>query len=399
MIYKILLIIAIILATIMTLYGLYYAYIALHFFKARKGFPSSKNFNKFAILVAARNEEAVIKDLVHSLVNQNYPKDKFDVIVMPNNCTDHTKEAAQEAGALTFEPPLPVRSKGEVLHQTLDHLMKSKYYDAYIVFDADNIADKNFVLEMNKAFEAGYDAAIGFRDSKNPHSTYMSSAYSIFYLVISTFYNKARFALGMNPLITGTGFMISNKKLEELGGWNTYTITEDVELTLQLSLRGDKIAYVSKAITYDEQPEDNKQAWHQRLRWSIGSQQNFKLMGRRLLESFKNSTGKNTLDMYIMLLATYMQIFGLIAGIIGFVALFFTNIKLFIFWLLVSTIGLAILQAILSFVCLKVCNKPIKPNLKGILTMWFFTLSWMPLHIIALFKDDIEWKEIEHKSN
>ncbi|MDO5026474.1 MAG: glycosyltransferase family 2 protein [Tissierellia bacterium] len=395
---KILLILAITLASVMTLYSLYYVYVAMYFFKVKKDYPETNNFNKFAILVAARNEEQVIAKLVGSLLEQNYPTDKFDVIVMPNNCTDDTKGAAQRAGAIIFEPPLPVKSKGEVLHQTFDFLLKEKDYDAYIIFDADNIADKNFIREMNKALEEGYGAATSLRDSKNPYNSYMSSSYTLFYLIFNVFYNGARSALGMNSLITGTGFMVSKKYLQDLGGWNTRTITEDVEFTLQLSNLGKSIAYVPKAITYDEQPEDNIQAWHQRLRWSIGSQQNFKLMGPKLFDSFKKSRGKNVFDMYIMLLATYMQIFGFVVGIFGLLVLFFANFKAFLFWTIFSILGLFLIQAILSIVSLKFLEKPIKPMMKGILTIWWFTLSWIPIHIIALFKDDIEWKEIEHKS-
>lgn len=397
MILKILLIIAIILASIMTLYSLYYVYVAINFFNEKKVYPDTDKYNKFAILVAARNEEKVIGNLVESLLGQDYPKDRFDVIVMPNNCKDDTKGAAERAGALTFEPPLPVKSKGEVLHQTFDYLLKEKDYDAFIIFDADNLADKNFVKEMNKALEAGYGAATGLRDSKNPYKTYMSSSYTLFYLIFDVFYNGARSALGMNCLITGTGFMISREILEAMGGWNTYTITEDVELTLQLSCMGQAIAYVPRAITYDEQPEDNKQAWNQRLRWSIGSQQNFKLMGRKLLDAHKHNKGKNVLDMYIMLLATYMQIYGFLVGIFGLVVLFFTNFNAFLFWAIFSVAGLLLVQALISVLCLRFLKKPIRPMLKGILTIWWFTLSWIPIHIIALFNDDIEWEEIEHK--
>lgn len=397
MIGKIFLVISVILAFIMTIYALYYAFIALHFFKTKNIYPATNKFNKFAILVAARNEEKVIGDLVSSLLKQNYPKNKFDVIVIPNNCKDDTKGEAQRAGAITFEPINPVKSKGEVLHQTIDFLIKEKDYDAFIVFDADNIVHENFVLEMNKALEVGYGAATGFRDSKNPYETYISSSYSLFYLMVNVFYNGARSALGMNSLITGTGFMISKEKILKLGGWNTYTITEDVEITLQLSRIGEKIAFVPNAVTYDEQPEDNKQAWHQRLRWSIGSQQNYKLMGQKLLKSYKDSTGRNTIDMYIMLFATYMQVLGFIAGILGLVALALTNIEAFIIWGIFGTLVLILLQAMLGIICLKFLNKPIKPMLKGIFSIWWFTLSWIPLHIIALFKDNIEWKEIEHK--
>lgn len=395
---KIILVLAGILGITMFLYSIYYLYIALHFPKMKKDYPETSVFNKFAVLIAARNEEPVIGELVASLLKQNYPKDKFDVIVLPNNCNDDTKGAAERAGARTFEPPLPVKSKGEVLHQTLEYLMEHEDHDAYIVFDADNIVDENFLHEMNKAKEAGYDAAAGFRDSKNPYSTYMSSSYSLFYLVVNVMYNGARSALGMNALITGTGFMVSREKLEELGGWNTVTITEDVEMTLQLSNMGDSIAFVPKAITYDEQPIDMKQAWHQRLRWSIGSQQNYKLMAKKLLNTALQKKGKNAFDMFVMLLATYMQIFGFVAAIVGLLASLIVGLKFFLLYAVGGALVLFLAQALVSIIVLKFLGKPIAPMYKGILTIWWFTLTWIPLHIIALFKDNIEWKEIEHKS-
>lgn len=395
---KIILTIASLIGLVMLVYSLYYIFIGIHYNKYRRDYPETNNLNKFAILIAARNEEAVIGELVASLQEQKYPKDKYDIYVLPNNCNDDTKGAAERAGALIFEPPLPVKSKGEVLHQTIDYLTRTADHDAYIVFDADNIVDVNFISEMNKALEAGYGAAAGFRDSKNPYSTYMSSSYSLFYLVTNVFYNGARSALGMNSLITGTGFMISREKLKKLGGWNTVTITEDVELTLQLSNMGEEIAYVPQAITYDEQPEDFEQSWHQRLRWSIGSQQNYKLMGHKLFNSAVNKEGKNAFDMFLTLTATYMQIFGFIAGAVGLFAMFILNFKGFILSVILGSLGLAIVQGLLGIITLKHLDKPIAPMWKGIIFIWWFTLSWLPLHIIALFKDDIEWKEIEHKS-
>ena len=71
--------------------------------------------NKFAILVASRNEEAVIGELVESLLEQDYPKDLYEVIVIPNNCTDNTEKVAKKAGATIMKCTVPVKSKGEVL--------------------------------------------------------------------------------------------------------------------------------------------------------------------------------------------------------------------------------------------------------------------------------------------
>ena len=81
------------------LYMLYFGAVALFGFKKRRAVPRTAPKTKFACVVAARNEEAVIANLVHSLRRQNYPPELFDIIVAPNNCTDDTAGAAQAAGA------------------------------------------------------------------------------------------------------------------------------------------------------------------------------------------------------------------------------------------------------------------------------------------------------------
>ena len=321
----------------------------------------------------------------------------YDIIVVPNNCTDNTKEVALDAGSMIFEPTGIIKSKGEVLNQAVDYVLGQDKYDAIIVFDSDNLVDPNFIKEMNKALEAGYPAGTCFRDSKNPTTSKLSSAYSIFYFMFSALYNGARSMLSMNSLISGTGFMASTSLLKELGGWNTVSITEDAEFSTQLSLKGKKIAYVPKAITYDEQPEDLKDSLNQRLRWSLGSQQISKLYAGDLLRKTIKKEGQNPFDFFIYTLATYMQIIAFILGVLGLIIAAFSGARIF-FAVLAILLGSAFLsQALLAIIVLCATKKPIKPMYKGILTLWLFTLSWVPLHIIALFKKDMTWKEIAHK--
>lgn len=381
----------------MATYGVYYLLIALNSFRKKKPYPEAKKIHKFAIFIAARNEENVIGQLIDSLKEQNYPKDKYDIVVMPNNCTDNTKEVALKHGADIFEPVHPIKNKGQVLHQTFKEYLENHDHDAYLVFDADNIVDPNYLKEMNKALDAGYQAAIGFRDSKNPTSSYMSGSYTIYYLIISTFYNRARSNIGMNAMITGTGFMTSRENMLKIGGWNTQSITEDIEFTTQNSVTGTHIEFVPNAITYDEQPESFMQSWHQRLRWSKGSIQNFKLMKSELFKASFNGKGKNSLDMLIMLIAAHMQIFGFFAGAVGLVAAFLLDISV-IKYIISITVGGALLQALVSILVLAMNKKPILKMWKGILHFWWFTLTWLPIQVVALYKEDIEWKEIKHKA-
>src|SRR5574344_475146 len=119
-------------------YGLYFLFTGfLAFFKTKK-LPRKDPKTKFGILIAARNEAEVIPDLIKSLQKQKYPDNLYDIIVIVNNCTDNTEEVALKCGAKVLNVDVPVKTKGEVLYWTKDKL-KNSDYDAYIVFDADNI--------------------------------------------------------------------------------------------------------------------------------------------------------------------------------------------------------------------------------------------------------------------
>ena len=120
--------------------------------------------HRYAVMISARNEEEVIGELIASLKAQNYPKDKLDIYVVADNCTDRTADAAREAGAIVYERFDQVRkgkgfALGYLLHELRADVGESGY-DGFFVFDADNIVDENFVAEMNKVFDTGDYAAL-----------------------------------------------------------------------------------------------------------------------------------------------------------------------------------------------------------------------------------------------
>ncbi|WP_459129807.1 glycosyltransferase family 2 protein [Guggenheimella bovis] len=400
MLVKILMGILVVLSVLLGVYSIYYLAIGVHCVKKPKKLEDADKINKFAILIAARNEEPVIHTLIETLKEQNYPKDKYDIIVIPNNCTDDTKGASERAGARIYECKDPVKSKGEVLHQVIRDLLLYEDHDAYIIFDADNLVDKNFVAEMNRVVDAGYGAGQGFRDSKNPTETYMSSAYSIFYLLVNLFYNQPRSALGMNSLISGTGFMATRRVLEKLGGWNTSTLTEDAEFTVQNSLLGETVAWVPEARFYDEQPSTLAQSWHQRIRWSTGSQQGMKKNGTKAIRAVFKGEGKDMVDMFVMMTATYVQDLSFLATVLGLVIVALTHPGPLLIGAIVATlIGMVIMPTILAILVLRFNKRPLKPMWKGIAMFWFFLITWIPINFYVLFKDNVEWKPIVHTSD
>ena len=226
--------------------------------------------HRFIIALPANNEETVIGNLIKSLKMQDYDKDLFDIYVIADNCTDNTAKIARENGAIVYERfDETKKTKGYALNWFLDKMKDKKDdYDALLVFDADNVVDKNFLNVMNKKLCQGEVLVQGYRDIKNPTDTWVSGGYAIFYWTMNRLYHLARYNMGLSPLINGTAFMVKWDLLID-EGWNTKTLTEDIEFALINISKGVKLGWAKDAIVYDEQPLTFKQSWKQRERWSV----------------------------------------------------------------------------------------------------------------------------------
>lgn len=80
-------------------YQIFYVFVTLT--KKPPQLTAKKN-HRYAAVICARNENAVIGDLIHSIRVQNYPQELIDIFVVADNCTDNTAAVAQEAGAIVF---------------------------------------------------------------------------------------------------------------------------------------------------------------------------------------------------------------------------------------------------------------------------------------------------------
>lgn len=351
---------------------------------------------KFCILIAARNEEKVIKTLIESLKKQNYPNDLIEIITLVNNCTDNTLKIAKKAGSNIMEIQKEVHTKGEVLTYAINEL-KNRNYDAYIVFDADNIVDKDFISIMNDVYQSGYKIAQGRKDSQNASDNWISSSYSLFHYFQNFFYNKARTHLTWNSAINGTGFMADKKFMEEK--FKPKTITEDVELSIIATLHNEKVIYIDNAITYDEQPTKFKISLTQRLRWSKGIMQCFKIYKKDLLKSFIKTNNFSNIDKIMFLLVPYIQVLSFIMSLI----LCLNTLKDIgltatisqVFGSIFFVIG-AIIEIVFNALILKHYDNRIISNWHGILLFSLFVLTWIPINIYCIFKKNITWKQIEH---
>ncbi|MDE5539395.1 MAG: glycosyltransferase family 2 protein [Bacilli bacterium] len=390
-------VVCVVLANITLIFSLYFVITGLWAFKNKKINSNTYRKNKFAILIPCRNEEEVIGNLIDSLKTVNYPKNKYDIIVLPNNCTDRTRDVALSKEVKVIEVTTNVQTKGEVLRYAFSRLADSKN-DAYIIMDADNLVHKDFLKAMNNAYNSGYMVAQGFRDAKNPNDNWLTGSYTLFYYLQNFFFNKSRLVLNSSAAINGTGFMIAKQVIDEYG-FPTTTLTEDSEFTGICALNNIQVGFVSDAIVYDEHPTKFKDSWRQRKRWSSGSISCFFVYSRKLWQAFKKNHNLSAVDMPLFYAAPIIQVVSFVLSLVTFGIDIFINKKIDFLnsWGLFLFIYL--LTILISMFVVKVYHKKIRDYYKGILFLPLFILTWMPINFICLIKKTKTWEPIRHTRN
>lgn len=368
-------------------YMMYYIFTSIPAFFKRKKIPQSYPKAKFGVLIAARNEENVIGNLLDSLNSQNYPKHLYDIYVIPNNCEDNTEKVAMSKWANIIRPEGVISSKGQALKYAFSYLKQNNIqHDAYIIFDADNVVNPNFLKAMNNGFCSGVKVAQGYRDSKNPNDSWVSGGFSIYHWMQNIFVNGSRQNINGSSYISGTGFMIA-KEIIDTYGYNVDTITEDTELTIQCALNGIKIAYLKDAVFYDEQAVDFETSVKQRKRWSYGTLQCLKKYGLQLLQK----DNFQCLDVFMFMLASIVQLVTVISQVLS-------NINVIdnaLYNILLVSLTSYVFTAVGGIMVVILSKKKVKLHI--LLLFPLFILSWIPINILVLFKKECKWEQIRHE--
>lgn len=284
----------------------------------RKKFQKSDRLLKFAVLICARNEENVIRLPVKSVLMSSYPKDKLEVIVLADNCSDKTAEVARAAGATVWEKTEPSSGKGDVLAWGVDKVLDRGDFDAIAVFDADNVASAQWFDAMNEALNDGETVVTGRRMTSNATANLISGWYTVYWDLMNELSNRVRTKLGLSGKLTGTGFAFLTAILEGKG-WRTRTMVEDVEFSVQCNLAGRRIGYVPEAEYADEQPVKVVHMWRQLCRWATGCWQVARFYFLPWLKMMFRHPSMRLFDSYFAILTGMSVAFVLFFSLLAFV--------------------------------------------------------------------------------
>ena len=387
----------------------YYLFLSFFGFYTKKRKMLENGQRTFAVVVAAHNEEVVIKETIEAIKKQNYPRKLFDIYVIADNCTDNTAKVSKETGVNVVEREDNSKAgKGYALQYFFNKLLSlEKKYRSVVIVDADNILHQDFLLEMNKKMNQGYKVVQGFLDSKNPFDSVISSSYSIEFWTTNRMLKLSRDNLGLSAQLGGTGFAVDTDILEKFG-WDATCLTEDLEFTCKLVLNDYKVGWCHKAKIFDESPIKLKQSLKQRKRWMQGYADVYSNYFVKLVKKGFKKPSLIALDCALcvlqpilfiifglnILIMAYRSIINLPQVINNYLTLnFLTNFD----WSDILLGVIILYQTLYMPIQLYLDNKLSLKTLIAFLIYPIYAITWIPVAILGIInKDNKEWSHTKH---
>ncbi len=353
----------------------------------------------FAVVIPARNEDGIIEHTIRHLKLTQYPEDRYEILVIADNCTDDTAIFAENAGAQVYiRKDLNKRSKAHALKWLFDQAeFKNRNYDAICILDADAVLAPDFLHAMDMEICNGYDIIQGRCGSTNPYD----SATASFMTTLASLQNRLWYLPQANRnrsgFYIGTGACITLDRIQKTG-WNISTLVEDAEFSIQSVLKGGFVRYCDHARYYVEQVTTWKQLWKQQRRWRTGQIDCLKKYVKPLLLSVFKDRNKNTISLLILVLIPILcisSIFQTIATPVLFGE--FVGYDKFqpIMILIGFVLNAAAMFAVYSFILWLDDTFSIK-LWKGILAAIYSPLFYGLIDIASVFRPMKEWNPILH---
>ena len=251
-----------ILASVAVAYPLIYSLASLG---TRKSYyPTANKQHKFAILFPAYKEDRVILPVVESFLQQHYPQELYKVIVISDHMQETTNERLAQLPITLLKVNYENSSKAKALNFAMDHFGRDEF-DAVVILDADNIVDTNFLLEINKVFDAGVQAIQAHRTAKN-RNTDIAVLDGLSEEVNNSIFRRGHVRLGISSALIGSG-MIFNYQWFHDNVKHLVTTGEDKELEVLLLKQRIFIEFLDEVYVYDEKTQGEKGFYNQRRRW------------------------------------------------------------------------------------------------------------------------------------
>ncbi|MBS7564201.1 glycosyltransferase [Mucilaginibacter sp. Bleaf8] len=270
----------------------------------------------YAIIVTAYEQVTAIPDVVSSLLLLNYSN--YLIYIVADKC---------DVSSLHFtdERVVILRPEETLASNTRSHFYAinrfKRPHDRLTIIDSDNLVDPEYLNELNKLFNQGFEAVQGIREAKNLNTTYacLDAARDIYY----HFYDgKVLFSIGSSATLAGSGMAFTTQLYRDSLEHNEVKGAGfDKVLQSAILIRNKRIAFTDKAIVYDEKTTQSDQLVKQRARWINTWFKYFKYGFTLVGKSVANFSG-NQFWFGLILLRPPLFIFLLLAVLCTFINIF-----------------------------------------------------------------------------
>lgn len=265
---------------------------------------SRDNWPSVSLLVAAKNEEAVIAQLVKTLCDLDYPADRYELWVIDDHSTDRTPELLDRLETEYEQLKVFHRAAGAGGGKSgaLNQVLPLTRGEILAVFDADAHVSPDMLRRVLPLFEREEVGAVQMQKAIANTDVNFWTRGQAAEMALDSYFQQQRIAIGGVGELRGNGQFIRRSALEGCGGFNELTITDDLDLTVRLHLEGWDIEFT--LVPVDEEGVTHPWAlWHQRNRWAEGGYQRY-LDYWPLI--FRNRMGfRKTWDMFMFWIIQY----------------------------------------------------------------------------------------------
>lgn len=228
-----------------------------------------RRLQKLAVVVPAHDEAATIAATLQSLRACDQPPLETAIVVVADNCSDQTAAVAAGFGArVLVRNDDERRGKGYALDHAFGRLLEDKF-DAFIVIDADTVAEKNLLVAFTNRFNAGADALQCLYRAPDTGTSPTTRMRNILWFAFNVLRPRARSRWGLSVGIYGNGFGITGEALRRVP-YDVGSITEDLEYHLRLVSNGIRVGLVPATTVWSELPDAASATESQRARWEGG---------------------------------------------------------------------------------------------------------------------------------
>jgi len=231
---------------------------------------ASTTSHRYIILIPAHDEELTISKAISSSQSLDYPADRFQIVVVADNCTDSTATVARAAGAIVLErSDLSLRGKGHALQWAFGQI-QAMQYDAVIIQDADCRLSPTALKQFDEHLAKGERVLQAAYVVSNPDESAISYAAAVGNLIENDFFYAPKSYLGLSVMLRGTGMVLHRTVLQKFP-WNAHSIAEDTEYSIELARNRIPVRFLSDVVVYSDFPATKEQLQVQRVRWASGN--------------------------------------------------------------------------------------------------------------------------------